>query len=150
MALLATACGSEPCATEVGRRMRRFAEPYIGRWVVAYGDTLTIPEAPALADRFRVAAIELDSTRVLAAGVCLHTGRLIFAVPRAETLAVRWVGDPAQAMLQGWPADLGPFGGLALAPMGRDSLRISVLFDERLGAQVPTGTTAQFVAGRAP
>lgn len=130
--------------------MRRFAEPYVGHWLVAYGDTLTIPDAPTLADRFRVAAVVLDSARVVADGVCLHTGQLIFAVPRAETLAVRWIGDPAQAMVRGWPADLGPFGGLALSWMGRDSLRASVLFDERLGAQVPSGTTAQFVAGRGP
>jgi hypothetical protein len=130
--------------------MRRFAEPYFGRWDVAYGDTLTIPDAPALADRFRVATIVLDSSRVVEEGVCRHTGQLVFAVPRAETLAVRWIGDPAHALVHGWPADLGPFGGLALAWRGRDSLRASVLFDERLGAQVPVGTTAQFVAGRAP
>lgn len=130
--------------------MRRFAEPYVGHWVVAYGDSLTIPDAPALADRFRVAAIELDSTRVVQEGICLHTGRLRFAEPRADTVAVRWVGDPGYALVRGWPADLGPFGGLALAWRGRDSLRATLLFDERLGAQVPAGTTAQFVAGRAP
>ena len=150
MALAAAACSSEPCATEVGRRMRRFAEPYTGRWIVAYGDSLTIPDAPALADRFRLAALELDTSHVVAGGVCRNTGRLIFTVPRAETLAVRWWGDPGQALVQGWPNDLGPFAGVALTWRGRDSLRGSVLFDQRLGTQVPTGTTAQFVAGRAP
>ena len=130
--------------------MRRFAEPYVGRWVVAYGDTLTIPDAPSLADRFRVTAVELDTTRDVVGGTCLQRGRLIFAVPRAETLAVRWSGNLDQALVQGWPSDLGPFGGIALAWRGRDSLRGSVLFDERMGAQVPTGTTAQFMAGRAP
>ena len=130
--------------------MRRFAEPYVGRWVVAYGDSLTIPDAPSLADRFRVAAVELDTQRVVVSGACVQTGRLIFAEPRADTLAVRWTGDPGQALVQGWPADLGPFGGISLRWRGRDSLVGSVLFDERMGAQVPGGTTAQFVAGRSP
>ena len=130
--------------------MRRFSEPYAGRWTVAYGDTLTIPDAPSLADRFRLAAVVLDTNRVVLGRLCLQTGQLIFAAPRAETLAVRWSGNLDQALVQGWPSDLGPFGGIALAWRGRDSLRGSVLFDERLGAHVPTGTTAQFVAGRAP
>lgn len=130
--------------------MRRFSEPYVGHWAVAYGDTLTIPDAPTLADRFRLAAVQLDTHRMVVGGACLQTGRLIFAAPRAETLAVRWSGNLDQALVQGWPSDLGPFGGVALAWQGRDSLRGSVLFDERVGAQVPTGTTAQFVAGRAP
>lgn len=116
---------------------------------MAYGDTLTIPDAPSLADRFRLAAVVLDTNRVALGGACRHTGQLIFAAPRAETLAVRWSGNLDQALVQGWPSDLGPFGGIALAWRGRDSLRGSVLFDERLGAQVPTGTTAQFMAGRA-
>jgi hypothetical protein len=148
--VLLSACSSEPCSTEVARRMRRFAEPYTGHWVVAYGDSLTLPDAPTLADRFRVAAVVLDTNRMVAGRACLNTGRLIFSDPRAETLAVRWSGDPGQALVQGWPADLGPFGGLALRWRGRDSLVGSVLFDERMGAQVPSGTTAQFVAGRAP
>lgn len=143
-------CSSDPCHTEVARRMRRFGEPYAGRWVVAYGDTLTIPDAPTLADHFRLAAVELDTTRVVVGNTCLQTGRIIFASPRVDTLAVRWSGNLDQALVRGWPSDLGPFGGLALAWRGRDSLRGSLLFDERLGAQVPTGTTAQFVAGRAP
>jgi hypothetical protein len=147
--LVIAACASEPCSTEVARRMRRFAEPYVGRWVVAYGDSLTIPGAPTLADKFRLAAVELDTSRVVTDGVCLNTGRLIFSAPRADTLAIRWSGDPGQALVQGWPNDLGPFGGVALRWRGRDSLLGSVLFDERLGAQVPGGTTAQFVAGRA-
>ncbi len=130
--------------------MRRFAEPYVGRWVVAYGDSLTIPDAPTLADRFRVAAVELDSAHLVANGACVNTGRMIFAEPKPDTLAVRWTGDPGQALVQGWPADLGPFGGVALRWRGRDSLVGSVLFDQRMGAQVPGGTTAQFVAGRAP
>lgn len=128
--------------------MRRFAEPYTGRWTVAYGDSLTIPDAPALADRFRLAGVELDTNHVVAHGACVNTGRLIFTKPHAETLAVRWTADPGQALVQGWPADLGPFGGIGLRWRGRDSLLGSVLFDERMGAQVPGGTTAQFVAGR--
>ena len=70
------------------------------------------------------------------------------ALPRAETLAVTWFGQPEQAIVNGWPADLGPFAGLSLAWWGRDSLRGSVLFDARLGVQVRPGVTAQFVAGR--
>jgi hypothetical protein len=130
--------------------MRRFSEPYAGQWTVAYGDTLTIPGAPSLADRFRLAAIVLDTSRVVLGRVCLQTGQLIIAAPRAETLAVRWSANLDQALVRGWPGDLGPFGGIALVWRGRDSLRGSVLFDEQLRAQVPTGTTAQFMAGRTP
>ena len=130
--------------------MQRFAEPYMGKWIVAYGDSLTIPDAPTIADRFHLASVELDTNRVTVTGACLHSGRLIFSAPRAETLAVRWSGSIDEALLQGWPADLGPFGGVSLAWRGRDSLRGSVLFDQRVRAQVPRGTTAQFVAGRAP
>jgi len=73
---------------------------------------------------------------------------MTFSVPRAETLAVTWFGQPEQAIVNGWPADLGPFAGLSLVWWGPDSLRGSVLFDSRLGVQVRPGVTAQFVAGR--
>src|SRR3989442_1173049 len=68
--------------------------------------------------------------------------------PRAETLAVTWVGSPEQALIYGWPTDLGPFGGIGAAVSG-DSLRGAILFEQRVGIQVTPGTTARFVAGRA-
>jgi hypothetical protein len=149
-AAVATACASEPCESYQARRTVRYSTPYMGEWIVARGDTMTLPEEPRLADRFRLTAVTLDSARVVVGRNCLLSGRLVFSAPRAETLSVRWFGQPEQAIVQGWPADLGPFGGLAVARYGNDSLRGSVLFDQRMGVQVPSGVTAQFVAGRAP
>ena len=148
-AVVATGCASAPCDSYQARRTVRYSAPYVGQWIVAHGDTLTLPEEPRLADRFRLAAVTLDSERVMAGRNCLLSGRLVFSAPKAETLSVHWFGQPEQAIVQGWPADLGPFGGLALARYGPDSLRGSVLFDQRMGVQVPSGVTAQFVAGRA-
>jgi len=48
-------------------------------------------------------------------------GALVFAVPRSETLAVTWYGSPEQALIYGWPADLGPFAGVGVSRVG-DSL----------------------------
>jgi hypothetical protein len=73
----------------------------------------------------------------------------VFAAPRAETFAVTWIGDGPQAFIYGWPADLGPFGGLGASVSG-DTLRGALLFDSRLGMQVKPGLTAQFVASRTP
>lgn len=148
--LAATACSGGPCDSYQARRTARYSAPYVGRWVVARGDSLTLPEEPRLADRFRLGGVTLDSTRVIVGNGCMLSGRLVFTAPKAETLAVQWFGQPEHAIVQGWPAELGPFAGIALAPFGRDSLRGSVLFDQRLGVQVPAGVTAQFVAGRAP
>jgi hypothetical protein len=92
--------------------------------------------------------VVLDTARTIAGKDCLLRGQLVFRIPRAETLAVRWFGQPEQAIVEGWPADVGPFAGVSLAWWGRDSLRGSVLFDARLGVQVRPGVTAQFVAGR--
>jgi len=72
----------------------------------------------------------------------------VFQVPRAETLAVTWLGAPEQALIYGWPAELGPFGGIGAVRVG-DSLAGAILFDERLGVQVRPGVTARFIAGRA-
>lgn len=101
-----------------------------------------------MSDRFRLTDVVLDTARTTAGKDCLLRGQLVFRVPRAETLAVRWFGQPEQAIVEGWPADVGPFAGVSLAWWGRDSLRGSVLFDARLGVQVRPGVTAQFVAGR--
>jgi hypothetical protein len=79
---------------------------------------------------------------------CLYRGTLVFAVPRAETLAVTWFGVPERVTVFGWPADLGPFAGLNASWWGRDSLRGAILFDERFTTQARPGATAQFTAGR--
>jgi len=147
-AIASAGCGGTPCTSYQARRTVRYSAPYVGTWVVAHGDSLTLPEEPRLADRFRIANLTLDTTRVIVGRGCMLTGRLVFSVPKAETLAVRWFGQPEQAIVQGWPAELGPFAGLAVARYGPDSVRGSVLFDQRLGVQVPAGVTAQFVAGR--
>ena len=148
-AALLAACGPpNPCSGAQFRRVERFSRPYAGHWVVARGDTLTFPDSPPLADRFRLRDIVLDTGTAIAGRECLLRGRVTFTVPRAETLAVTWFGQPEQAIVNGWPVDLGPFAGLSLAWWGRDSLRGSVLFDARLGVQVRPGVTAQFVAGR--
>jgi len=149
VALLAAACGpADPCAAHQVRRLERFSRPYAGDWVVTRGDTLTLPDSPQMSDRFRLAALALDTATVVVGRDCLLRGRIVFHAPRAETLAVTWFGQPEKAIVNGWPAELGPFAGLSLAWWGRDSLRGSVLFDARLGVQVRPGVTAQFVAGR--
>ena len=70
--------------------------------------------------------------------------------PVAETLDVLWYGQPEQAIVVGWPAEQGAIAGVALAWWGRDSLRGTLLFDERLAPRARPGLTAQFTAGRAP
>lgn len=146
---LVAACGPpDPCSSTQFRRLERFSRPYAGHWVVARGDTLTFPDSPPMSDRFRLGDIVLDTIAIVRGRDCLLRGRVTFIVPRAETLAVTWFGQPEQAIVTGWPADLGPFAGLSLAWWGRDSLRGAVLFDARLGVQVRPGVTAQFVAGR--
>jgi hypothetical protein len=121
----------------------RYAERYVGHWVVAHGDTVTFP---GLGDRFRLTDIVLDTVRVAVDRTCHFRGTLVFRVPR-ETLAVTWYGLPEQALIYGWPATLGPFAGIGAARVG-DSLVGSVLFDARLGVQVRPGVTARFTAGR--
>ena len=134
-----------PCRTTEFRRVRSYSRPYSGHWVVARGDTLTMPE---MGDRFRLTDIVLDTDTVVVGRECHFSGRLIFIIPKAETLAVTWFGVPEHVTIFGWPAELGPFGGINASWWGRDSLRGAVLFDEQLGVQVRPGATAQFVAGR--
>jgi hypothetical protein len=148
-ALAVAACGPpNPCSGAQFRRLERFSRPYAGHWVVARGDSLTFPDSPPMSDRFRLTTVVLDTTTIVSGKNCLFRGRIAFSVPRAETLAVTWFGQPEQAIVNGWPAELGPFAGVSLAWWGSDSLRGSVLFDSRLGVRVRAGVTAQFVAGR--
>jgi len=148
-ALIVAACEpSNPCATTQFRRLERFSRPYAGHWVVTRGDTLTFPDSPPMSDHFRLVNVVLDTATIVSGKDCLFRGRIVFTVPRAETLAVTWFGQPEQAIVSGWPADLGPFAGLSLSWYGSDSLRGAVLFDSRLGVQVRPGVTAQFTAGR--
>lgn len=148
-ALFAAACGgSTPCSGHQFDRSKRFSEPYVGRWRVTRGDTLTFPDSPQMSDRFRLAEIELDTSTVVIGRECYFHGRMVFRAPRSDTLAVTWFGQPEQAIVSGWPADIGPFAGVSLAPAGLDSLRGSVLFDAKLGVQARPGMTAQFMAGR--
>jgi len=144
---LATACGpTNPCATSRMRLLSRAARPYAGRWRVTRGDTLTLPQ---MGDRFKLAEIRLDTAREVLGTVCRFRGTITFAAPRAETLPVTWSIAPDQALIYGWPAELGPFGGMGAVVTG-DSLRGALLFDSRLGIEMKPGVTAQFVAGRMP
>jgi hypothetical protein len=145
--LTIAACGPrDPCDSSIARRVRGYSMPYTGEWVVARGDSVTLPQG--FGDRFRLTSLRLDSTALVIDDACRLRGTLIFAQPRAETLAVTWFGEPEQAYVFGWPAELGPFAGVGLGFWGRDSLRGALLFDERLGVRMQPGVTAQFVAGR--
>jgi hypothetical protein len=147
--LAIVACGPpNPCSGHQFDRLRRYSLPYAGRWRVARGDTLTFPDAPAMSDRFRLSDITLDTATIVMGRECIFRGQIVFRAPRAETLAVNWFGQPEQAIVSGWPADLGPFAGLSLAPAGGDSLSGAILMDSKLGVQARPGMTAQFVAGR--
>jgi hypothetical protein len=128
------------------RLVTRMSRPYVGHWRVARGDTLTLPQ---MGDRFKLTQLILDTARVETGATCRFAGTIGFAAPRAETIAVTWTGDLQQAFIYGWPADLGPFGGIGISLSG-DSLRGALLFDSRLGMQVKPGLTAQFVASRMP
>ena|SRR5712691_4630481 len=145
--LLALAgCGpSDPCRSSAMHLRMRYAARYAGHWVVAHGDTLTLPQ---LGDRFKLTDVVLDTARIVVGKDCHFKGTLVFRVPRADTLAVTWLGAPEQALIYGWPVDLGPFGGIGAVRVG-DSLAGALLFDERLGVRVQPGVTARFVAGRA-
>ncbi len=139
------ACGpGNPCTSPQMHLQTRFAQRYVGHWRVARGDTLTLPH---LGDRFKLADVDLDTQRVVVGRTCRFSGTLLFSVPRAETLAVTWEGLPEQALIHGWPVDLGPFAGIGATRAG-DSLVGAILFDSRLGVEVPPGVTARFVAGR--
>jgi hypothetical protein len=143
-ALVAACSPPRPCGASHMRLASRMARPYVGRWRVVRGDTLTLPQ---MGDRFKLTELILDTGRVETGTTCRFAGTIVFAAPRAETFAVTWIGQPQQAFIYGWPADLGPFGGLGVSLAG-DSLRGALLFDSRLGMRVKPGLTAQFVASR--
>src|SRR6266550_259626 len=150
--LVVAACGPpNPCSGHQFDRLRRYSLPYAGHWVVARGDTLTFPAAPGMSDRFRLGDITLDTATVVVGRECVFRGTIVFRAPRADTVSASWFGQPEQAIVTGWPADLGPFAGLSLAwaSSGRDSLSGAILFDAKLGVQARPGMTARFVAGRA-
>lgn len=148
LALTVLACGpSSPCSGRARRDLARFSQPYAEHWLVAHGDTLTLPDS-TLGDRFQLTDIILGTDTVSVARECMYRGQIVFAVPRAETLAVTWFGVPEHVTIFGWPADLGPFAGLSASWWGTDSLRGAILFDERFVTQVRPGATAQFTAGR--
>ena len=135
---------SNPCHAGAMHLQARYAQRYIGHWVVARGDTLTLPE---LGDRFKLTDVVLDSTRMVVGRGCHFRGTLVFRVP-PDTLPVTWIGYPEQALVYGWPAALGPFAGVGATRVG-DSLVGAILFDSRLGVRARPGATARFVAGRA-
>jgi hypothetical protein len=143
-ALVAACSPPRPCAASHVRLATRMSRPYVGRWKVARGDTVTLPE---MGDRFKLTELILDTGRVETGRTCRFAGALVFTAPRAETLSVSWIGEPQQAFIYGWPVDLGPFGGLSVSRSG-DSLRGALLFDSRVGIQVKPGLTAQFMASR--
>jgi hypothetical protein len=130
--------------------MLRAARPFVGRWQVTHADTLTLPQ---MGDRFTLVALALDSTRVEAGATCRLRGALVFTVPRIDTFPVTWAAQGGEAFIYGWPADLGPFGGIGAALVGGargDTLIGALLFDSRLGIEVKPGVTAQLVARRMP
>lgn len=147
--VFAAACGPrDPCSGYQFERLQRFSRPYAGRWVVTRADSLTFPDAPQMSDRFRLSEIVLDTTTIVLGGECLFRGRVIFTAPRPDTVTASWFGQPEQAIVSGWPANLGPFAGLSLTPQGSDAVRGAILFDAKLGIQARPGMTAQFQAGR--
>src|SRR5207247_5353246 len=99
----------------------------------------TVPGAPQMIVRFRLGEILLDTTTVIVGRDCVFRGQITFRVPRPDTLAVSWFGQPEQAIVSGWPADLGPFAGVSLALSGRDSASGAMLMDFRLGVQLRPG-----------
>ena len=95
---LVAACGpADPCASFQAKRSARYSLPYAGHWVVAHGDTMTLPQ---MGDRFRLTDVVLDTARTMFGRDCIFRGTLVFTVPR-ESLAVRWFGQPEQAFILG-------------------------------------------------
>lgn len=143
--LAAIGCGpGSPCRTTDFKNIRRYSGRYVGQWVVAHGDSLTLTQ---IGDRFHLASFTLDTDTVIFNQECHLAGRMVFTVP-PETLAVSWFGVPEHATVFGWPDSLGPFAGVSVTYWGRDSLHGSILFDAATNMQVTQGTTAQFWAGR--
>lgn len=147
LTVLLVGCGSRsPCDTHALGATLRTSARYVGHWTVLWGDTLTIPQ---MGDRFKLRELDLDTTRVLVAQgkACRLRGAVLFQEPRRDTFAVTWAGFPEQALIYGWPADLGPFGGIGARLRG-DTLVGSLLFQSEVSINVPAGVTARFVARR--
>src|SRR2546425_2380675 len=143
--VLASACEpSDPCRSSRMHLRTRYAARYIGHWVVAHGDTLTLPQ---MGDRFKLTNVVLDTARVAVGRDCHFRGTLVFQVPRAETLAVTWLGAPEQALIYGLPAELRPFGGIGALPVG-GSLAWGILVHQPRGVQGRPGVTAPLIARR--
>ena len=143
--LAAAGCGpGSPCRTTDFKNIRRYSDRYVGRWVVAHGDSLTLSQ---MGDRFHLASFDLDTDTVRFDKECHLSGRMVFSIP-PETLAVSWFGVPEHATIFGWPDSLRPFAGVSVTYWGKDSLHGTLLFDEATNIQVTQGTTAQFWAGR--
>ncbi|HUL50095.1 MAG TPA: hypothetical protein VLT79_08795 [Gemmatimonadales bacterium] len=145
-ALLAGCRPRSACETRALDALRRSSARYVGRWTVLWGDTLTIPE---MGDRFKLRELDLDTGHVVVSQgkACRLHGAVVFEEPRRDTFAVTWAGTPEQALIYGWPADLGPFGGIG-AKLREDTLVGSLLFQSEVGINVPAGVTARFVARR--
>src|SRR5207247_7448696 len=142
VALVVAACGlPTPCSGHQFDRLRRYSLPCAGHWVVARGDTLTFPAAPGMSDRFRLGDITLDTATVVVGRECVFRGRIVFRAPRADTLTATWFGQPEQAIVSGWPADVGPFAGVSLAWAGRASLSGWILVGFKLGVHARAGVT---------
>ena len=145
-ALVAVGCGpGSPCRTTDFKNIRRYSQRYLGDWVVAHGDSLTLSQ---MGDRFHLASFSLDSDTAMFDQECHLAGRMVFTVP-PETLRVSWFGVPEHATIYGWPENLGPFAGASVSFWGRDSLHGTILFDQAAHIEVQPGLTAQFWAGRA-
>ena len=144
LCVLGACAPSNPCSAGAMHLQTRYGQRYVGHWVVARGDTLTLPE---LGDRFKLTDVVLDTTRMVVGRTCHFRGTLVFRVP-PDTLPVTWIGYPEQALVYGWPATLGPFAGTGATRVG-DSLVGAILFDSRLGVRARPGATARFVSGRA-
>src|SRR2546430_17640390 len=83
----------------------RYATRYAGHWVVARGDTLTLPQ---MGDRFKLSAVTLDTARVAGGRGCRFRGALGFQGPRGGTLAGARGGPPGAGRLLRWAAGAGP------------------------------------------
>src|SRR3989441_10750368 len=101
-----------------------------------------------MGDRFKLTNVVLDTARVAVGRDCHFRGTLVFQVPRAETLAVTWLGAPEQALIYGWPAELGPFAGIGAVRVG-DSLAGAILFDGRLRRRGRAGGAGRCFPGPA-
>ena len=80
--LAALGCGpGSPCRTTDFKNIRRYSQAYVGPWVVARGDSLTLTQ---MGDRFHLASFSLDTDTVMFNRECHLSGRMIFRVPPGD------------------------------------------------------------------